>query len=141
MASLMTQSTSIGPSANANWYVPSQFYDLKPLNLSPAQQVRIVPTPPASPNLCIIQEENVNVQCPQRQHSEHQSHSATQTLLIMNMDEPIVPIPTHPQISVTDVQGSEVTLVALSDQSHDSEDSLEAQNLSTMQGEITNSAK
>lgn len=136
MTSSMTQSTSMVPSPNANWYVPAQFYDLKPLNLSPAQQVRIVPTPPASPNLCIIQEENVNVLCPQRLHSEHQTHNATQTLLIMNTDEPIAPVPTHPQISVTDVQGSEVTLVALSDQSHDSEDSLEAQNLSTMQGEI-----
>lgn len=131
----MTQPSSMSPSPNANWYVPAQFYDLKPLNLSPAQPVRIVPTPPASPNLCIIQEENVNVQCQQRLHADHQqSLNTAPTLLIMNTDEPNAPVPNHPQISVTDVQGSEVTLVALSDQSHDSEDSLDAQHLSSMQG-------
>lgn len=132
----MAQSSNMSPSPNANWYVPAQFYDLKPLNLSPAQPVRIVPTPPASPNLCIIQEENVNVQChPRPLPLEHQLHQPTaQTLLLMNAEEMSAPIPLHPQISVTDVQGSEVTLVALSDQSHDSEDSLDAHNLSTMQG-------
>lgn len=116
------------------WYVPAQFYDLKPLNLSPAQPLRIVPTPPASPNLCIIQEENPNV-------SYHGQQVATatnfnQTSPILCSDDANMMPHSHPQISVTDVQGSEVTLVALSDQSHDSEDSLDAQSSMTMQGLI-----
>lgn len=118
------------------WYVPvpAQFYDLKPLNLSPAQPLRIVPTPPASPNLCIIQEENPNV----AYHGQQPVIAANfnQTSPILSGDDASMMPHSHPQISVTDVQGSEVTLVALSDQSHDSEDSLDAQSSMTMQGLI-----
>lgn len=129
------------------WYVPPQFYDLKPLNLSPAQPLRIVPTPPASPNLCIIQEENPNVTYNQGQQlqlqqqqimSANASHAhQTPSAVLNNGDDSNTMLQhSHPQISVTDVQGSEVTLVALSDQSHDSEDSLDAQSSMTMQGLI-----
>lgn len=114
----MTQ-TCTSPGVGSGWFVPAQFYDLKPLNLSPAQQVRIVPTPPSSPNLCIIQEEISN------------STSPSSVATVVHFDD--VPC-SHPQISVTDVQGSEVTLVALSDNSHDSEDSLDAHNPAVMQG-------
>lgn len=113
------------------WYVPAQFYDLKPLNLSPAQPIRIVPTPPASPNLCIIQEE---VQFQQQQQQQLTTVPTNlQSPTTMNGDDLSSQLP-HPQISVTDVQGSEITLVALSDQSQDSEDSLDAQSSITMQG-------
>lgn len=118
------------------WYVPAQFYDLKPLNLSPAQQVvRIVPTPPASPNLCIIQEEISNVVSPQYTSIAPGHILLAAAVAATTTDDNGVPH-CHPQISVTDVQGSEVTLVALSDNSHDSEDSLDAQTQSsmTMQG-------
>lgn len=117
------------------WYVPAQFYDLKPLNLSPAQPLRIVPTPPASPNLCIIQEENPNMSF-QAQQIEANASNFNQISPILNSDDASMMPHSHPQISVTDVQGSEVTLVALSDQSHDSEDSLDAQSSMTMQGLI-----
>lgn len=124
--------------------MPAQFYDLKPLNLSPAQPLRIVPTPPASPNLCIIQEENPNVsyQPVGVAAANHTSNcltsptsAAAAAASICDDDATMMPH-IHPQISVTDVQGSEVTLVALSDQSHDSEDSLDAQSSMTMQGLI-----
>lgn len=59
-----------------------------------------------------------------------------QTSPVLNSDDSNMMQHSHPQISVTDVQGSEVTLVALSDQSHDSEDSLDAQSSMTMQGLI-----
>lgn len=114
----ITQSCT-SPAMGGNWFVPAQFYDLKPLNLSPAQPVRIVPTPPSSPNLCIIQEEISN------------STSPSSLATVAHFDD--APC-SHPQISVTDVQGSEVTLVALSDNSHDSEDSLDAHNPIAMQG-------
>lgn len=52
---------------------------------------------------------------------------------IQNIDDSNMMQHTHPQICITDAQGSEVTLVASCDQSHDSEDSLDAQG-STMQG-------
>lgn len=100
-----------------NWSVPTAaaaaaYYDLKPLNLSPAQPVRIVPTPPASPNLCIIQEENGNGQM---------CHTISTGTPYAGCTGGITP-----QICLTDVQGSEITLVALSsDNSRDSEDSLE----------------
>lgn len=122
------------PSGTA-WYVPASFYDLKPLNLSPAQQVRVVPTPPASPNLCIIQEEL------------HPSHSAssssyssagcsTATIAGAGLNDDLSYVHSHPQICLTDVQGSEITLVALSDSSsRDSDDSLDLQSSSiTLQG-------
>lgn len=101
-----------------NWSVPTatttaaSYYDLKPLNLSPAQPVRVVPTPPASPNLCIIQEENGNGQM---------CHTISTGTPYAGCTGGITP-----QICLTDVQGSEITLVALSsDNSRDSEDSLE----------------
>ncbi|XP_017960836.1 uncharacterized protein LOC108654203 isoform X2 [Drosophila navojoa] len=99
-----------GPS---NWFMPAAaYYDLKPLNLSPAQPVRVVPTPPASPNLCIIQEENGNGQM---------CHTISTGTPYAGCTGGITP-----QICLTDVQGSEITLVALSsDNSRDSEDSLE----------------
>lgn len=121
------------PVGTSGWYVPAQFYDLKPLNLSPAQPLRIVPTPPASPNLCIIQEENPNMSY--QTQSSIDAHYL-QTSPISNIDDTSMMPHSHPQISVTDVQGSEVTLVAHSDQSHDSEDSLDAQSSMTMQGLI-----
>lgn len=91
---------------SAMWYMPAGSY----------YQQRVVPTPPASPNLCIIQEENgqngaTPVNCPQS------------TPTAENIDY----LHSHPQICLTDVQGSEITLVALSDSSHDdSDDSLES---------------
>lgn len=130
-------------SSGTGWYVPAQFYELKPLNLSSAQPIRIVPTPPASPNLCIIQEENPNLQYANLQQQQLAAAAAAtanlnvmQTPSMMNGDDSNMGLHSHPQISVTDVQGSEVTLVALSDQSHDSEDSLDAQSSMTMQGLI-----
>ncbi|XP_017865885.1 PREDICTED: uncharacterized protein LOC108615704 isoform X2 [Drosophila arizonae] len=97
----------------SNWFMPAAaYYDLKPLNLSPAQPVRVVPTPPASPNLCIIQEENGNGQM---------CHTISTGTPYAGCTGGITP-----QICLTDVQGSEITLVALSsDNSRDSEDSLE----------------
>uniref|UniRef100_A0A336MN49 non-specific serine/threonine protein kinase n=2 Tax=Culicoides sonorensis TaxID=179676 RepID=A0A336MN49_CULSO len=93
---------------------PSGFYDMRQLGIN--QTVRLAPSPPTSPNnLCSIQEEN--------------GHTSVCT--------PSPPTPTldylhsHPQICLTDVQGSEITLVALSDSSHDSEDSLEGNNSKT----------
>ncbi|KAM8714187.1 hypothetical protein ACLKA7_014342 [Drosophila subpalustris] len=99
--------------AAPNWFMPTAaYYDLKPLNLSPAQPVRVVPTPPASPNLCIIQEENGNGQM---------CHTISTGTPYAGCTGGITP-----QICLTDVQGSEITLVALSsDNSRDSEDSLE----------------
>lgn len=102
------------------WALPQTFYDMRPLNLSSTgnspqmqqqQQRMMQPTPPTSPsnNLCIIQEEHL---LPQYQMSpcdlSAQHH--------------------HPQICLTDVQGSEITLVALSDSSRDSDDSLDTNN-------------
>lgn len=110
-------------SAGTSWYVPAQFYDLKPLNLLPAaQQVRIVPTPPASPNLCIIQEEN---------SLQHPSISYQSSSFMANDEFPH----SHPQICVTDVQGDEFTLVDHGN-SKDSDDSLDGQSSITLQGLI-----
>lgn len=108
-------------SPGTSWYVPAQFYDLKPLNLLPAQQVRIVPTPPASPNLCIIQEEN-SIQHPSITHQQSSCINDDASFLH-----------SHPQICVTDVQGDEFTLV---DNSKDSDDSLDGQSSITLQGLI-----
>lgn len=117
---------------NAPWYVPANYYDMNPLNLSSAQPIRIVPTPPASPSLCIIQEEHSNMQPmsatvvingPQDQ-LRHISLETTPT-----NDDSQFPHVQHPQICLTDVQGSEITLVGcLSDSSSrggDSDDSLD----------------
>ncbi|GAB0100785.1 Non-specific serine/threonine protein kinase [Sergentomyia squamirostris] len=109
--------------SGAQWYIPGNFYELKPLNLSPVQQLRIIPTPPASPNLCIIQEEN----------SVARVSTDVQISAPVCGDESVLPHP-HPQICLTDVQGSEITLVALSDSSRDSEDSLDIHNSIGLQG-------
>lgn len=134
-SSSSTVAASVAPAVGTGWYVPAQFYDLKPLNLSPAQPLRIVPTPPASPNLCIIQEENPNVSY---QNQPPESVAASNFVQMSPGDDSSMTLHSHPQISVTDfdVQGSEVTLVPHSDQSHDSEDSLDAQSSMTMQGLI-----
>jgi serine/threonine-protein kinase SIK3 len=70
------------------------------------------PTPPTSPsnNLCIIQEE----------HLPHSYQQMSPCDLSAQHH--------HPQICLTDVQGSEITLVALSDSSRDSDDSLDTNN-------------
>lgn len=141
----LTMEASVGTDTAAatnagNWFVPAQFYDLKPLNLSPAQQVRVVPTPPASPNLCIIQEENSNVTTPLYGDKSVGSitlgtvHALNAMSTTATNTDDIAGAYCHPQISVTDVQGSEITLVALSDNSRDSEDSLDAHNSMTMHG-------
>lgn len=124
--------TPRGSVSPQNWFLPpSTYYDLKPLNLSPVQTVRVVTTPPASPNLCIIQEENANLQM---------SHNITTGAPYTACSGGILPTsfmgatyageeavssgqqPIHPQICLTDVQGSEITLVALStENSHDGE--------------------
>ncbi|XP_037947245.1 uncharacterized protein LOC119679130 [Teleopsis dalmanni] len=102
-----------------NWFLPpASYYDLKPLNLSPAQPVRVVTTPPASPNLCIIQEEIANGQmC-------HSISTGTPyagcTGGVMSDESVSACQPAHPQICLTDVQGSEITLVS-SENSHDSD--------------------
>lgn len=121
------QSTGVGP-----WHVPPNYYDMNPLNLSSAQPIRIVPTPPASPSLCIIQEEFSNMQPMSAtvvingppDQLRHISLETTPT-----NDESLFPHVQHPQICLTDVQGSEITLVGcLSDSSSragDSDDSLD----------------
>lgn len=129
--------TPIASLTPQNWFLPvSAYYDLKPLNLSPAQAVRVVTTPPTSPNLCIIQEENATIQM---------SHTITTGTPYVGCTGGITPTPSlgtlpadditstsqqtaaHPQICLTDVQGSEITLVAQSSEiSHDSDcDSVE----------------
>ncbi|XP_065366663.1 uncharacterized protein Sik3 isoform X2 [Calliphora vicina] len=133
-----------------NWFVPSSpYYELKPLNLSPVQPVRVVSTPPSSPNLCIIQEENANGQM---------CHTISTGTPYAGCTGGVTPTPcpenvclgdditspgqqlSHPQICLTDVQGSEITLVALSSEnSGDSDcDSLDhnAMSLMSLQGLI-----
>lgn len=117
---LTMESSCIADMDTAQWGASSgNFYDMRPLNLSsvlPSQvqppTQRIAPTPPTSPNnnLCIIQEEHLPPQ-----YSILQGDIAGQHLH-------------HPQICLTDVQGSEITLVALSDSSRDSDDSLDTNN-------------
>jgi hypothetical protein len=108
-----------------------QWYDMRPLNLSTTcssspstsaqaqqqqqqqQRMMMQATPPTSPsnNLCIIQEEHLPAS------SSHH--------YCIDINAPHH----HPQISLTDVQGSEITLVALSDSSsRDSDDSLDTNN-------------
>lgn len=125
--------TNAANSNAGNWFKPpTSYYDLKPLNLSPAQPLRVVPTPPASPNLCIIQEENANGQMCHTITTGMPYAGCTGGVMMTAMtshdemaNSPCQP--SHPQICLTDVQGSEITLVALSsDNSRDSDcDSLD----------------
>ncbi|XP_067631675.1 uncharacterized protein Sik3 isoform X2 [Eurosta solidaginis] len=123
---------------HVNWMMPQlSCFDLKPLNLSPAQPVRVVPTPPASPNLCIIQEENANGQMYHTITTGTPHASCTGGIINDDMSSPCQP--SHPQICLTDVQGSEITLVALSSEnSRDSDaDSLDPHpSLMSLQGLI-----
>lgn len=127
----------LGSITPQNWFMPSSpYYDLKPLNLSPAQPVRVVSTPPASPNLCIIQEENANGQMCHTISTGTPYAGCTggvtptscveTTTLGEDISSPGQQL-SHPQICLTDVQGSEITLVALSSEnSRDSDcDSLD----------------
>lgn len=122
----LTMESVINSEMDAQWSVSGgNFYDMRPLNLSSTGGVpnqiqqpptRIVaPTPPTSPNnnLCIIQEEN-----PERIPAQY--GLAHGDMIAQHLH--------HPQICLTDVQGSEITLVALSDSSRDSDDSLDTNN-------------
>uniref|UniRef100_A0A182TCC8 KA1 domain-containing protein n=1 Tax=Anopheles maculatus TaxID=74869 RepID=A0A182TCC8_9DIPT len=82
--------------------------------------MRISATPPTSPNnLCIIQEEHSTATAGAAPFKSHSANASPEDLSFQH---------THPQICLTDVQGSEITLVALSDSSHgDSDDSLNCQ--------------
>lgn len=106
---LMNPSTASGP--------PLNYIDMKNFGLLPPQQMRLTATPPTSPNLCIIQEENSNSAFIQG-NAPFKSQSAGASPEDLSFQH------THPQIYLTDVQGSEITLVASSDSSHDSDDSL-----------------
>lgn len=112
----LTMETAVNSDVDAQWSIAGgNFYDMRPLNLSSSAQQPtriIVTTPPTSPNnnLCIIQEEHLPPQY-NLAHSEITSQHLH-----------------HPQICLTDVQGSEITLVALSDSSRDSDDSLDTNN-------------
>ncbi|KAL9921513.1 salt-inducible kinase 3 isoform 2-T12 [Glossina fuscipes fuscipes] len=131
-----------------NWFNPaSAYYDIKPLNLSPAQPVRVVTTPPTSPNLCIIQEENSHGQMCHTISTGTPYAGCTGGITptpttgnVSGDSSPTPNQPSHPQICLTDVQGSEITLVALSpENSRDSDiDAAELQTtpLMSLQGLI-----
>ncbi|XP_053673249.1 uncharacterized protein LOC128723521 [Anopheles nili] len=113
-----------GATTPVNYFDPKNFVLLPPV---PSQAMRIAATPPTSPNnLCIIQEEHSTVGLPSGGLSigggtgaPFKCHSANASPEDLSFQH------THPQICLTDVQGSEITLVALSDSSHgDSDDSL-----------------
>lgn len=116
----LTMESAASAEMESQWNAAGgNFYDMRPLNLSstsatplvqPTQRI-IAPTPPTSPNnnLCIIQEEHLPSQ-----------YSLTHGDMVQHLH--------HPQICLTDVQGSEITLVALSDSSRDSDDSLDTNN-------------
>jgi hypothetical protein len=117
---LTMDSSSNNDMETTQWNIPQNFYDIRPLNLSSTgnssqiqqqQQRMMQPTPPTSPsnNLCIIQEEHLTPQYQVLPCDLSAQHN-------------------HPQISLTDVQGSEITLVALSDSSRGSDDSLDTNN-------------
>ncbi|XP_055532040.1 uncharacterized protein LOC129722550 isoform X1 [Wyeomyia smithii] len=109
-----TMNASIAGSSTHN------YFDMKNFSLMPPQQMRLTATPPTSPNLCIIQEEN-HTAAPFHGGVPYKSQSAGGSPEDLSFQH------THPQICLTDVQGSEITLVALSDSSHDSDDSLNCQ--------------
>lgn len=100
------------------------YYDVnKPLNLSSTQTTARLPsTPPTSPNLCIIQEEIANnsimtptttissLAIPERSLGLSCAAAVTETTITNNSTDQQS---FHPQICLTDVQGSEITLVSL----------------------------
>ncbi|KAM7345928.1 salt-inducible kinase 3 isoform 2-T6 [Cochliomyia hominivorax] len=124
--------TPVGSLTPQNWFIPSSpYYDLKPLNLSPSQPVRVVSTPPASPNLCIIQEENANGQMCHTISTGTPYAGCTGGITptaspeIVNLGDDMISTGqqmSHPQICLTDVQGSEITLVALSSENRNESD-------------------
>lgn len=130
------EDNSMSNYGTSNWYVPPNYYDSRPLNLSPANQVqRIVPTPPTSPNLCIIQEENYMSMQPTSALLTTTTSCDVTTTIPQQPNTQIQDLHPYPQICLTDVQGSEITLVALSDSSsRDSDDSLDGQNTMSFQG-------
>lgn len=126
----MESSVSVCDEMDLNQWPPTNYFDVRPLNLSSnsgsaqqQQQRMLQSTPPTSPsnNLCIIQEEHLP------ESSQYQVCSAE------NAPHH------HPQICLTDVQGSEITLVALSDSSRDSDDSLDTNNSNDTCSRRTNS--
>ncbi|EAU76598.1 AGAP006412-PA [Anopheles gambiae str. PEST] len=109
-----------GATTPVNYFDPKNYGLLPP---PPPQTMRICATPPTSPNnLCIIQEEHptaTGTTAAGGAGTAFKSHSANGSPEDLSFQH------THPQICLTDVQGSEITLVALSDSSHgDSDDSL-----------------
>lgn len=110
-----------GATTPVNYFDPKNYGLLPP---PPPQTMRICATPPTSPNnLCIIQEEHLTAAGTTAAgggaSTAFKSHSASGSPEDLSFQH------THPQICLTDVQGSEITLVALSDSSHgDSDDSL-----------------
>ncbi|XP_019895401.1 uncharacterized protein LOC101900590 isoform X3 [Musca domestica] len=136
--------TPVGSYVSQNWFLPpSTYYDMKPLNLSPAQPIRVVTTPPTSPNLCIIQEENATTQMGHTITTGTPYAGCTGGITptpssgtLSSAEEVVSPgqQPSHPQICLTDVQGSEITLVAQSSQfsNENSSDSSEHHVISLM---------
>uniref|UniRef100_A0A182MLI5 Non-specific serine/threonine protein kinase n=1 Tax=Anopheles culicifacies TaxID=139723 RepID=A0A182MLI5_9DIPT len=106
-----------GATTPVNYFDPKNYGLLPP---PPPQTMRIAATPPTSPNnLCIIQEEHSTAATTTSAFKSHSANASPEDLSFQH---------THPQICLTDVQGSEITLVALSDSSHgDSDDSLNCQ--------------
>ncbi|XP_052873685.1 transcriptional activator MN1 [Anopheles cruzii] len=104
-----------GPTTPVNYFDPKNYALLPP---PPPQTLRISATPPTSPNLCIIQEEHATAAAAVGGPG-FRCHS------VAGSPEDLTFQHTHPQICLTDVQGSEITLVALSDSSRGgSDDSL-----------------
>ncbi|XP_058065966.1 mucin-19 [Anopheles bellator] len=106
-----------GPTTPVNYFDPKNYALLPP---PPPQTLRISATPPTSPNLCIIQEEHATAAAASAVGGPgFRCHS------VAGSPEDLTFQHTHPQICLTDVQGSEITLVALSDSSRGgSDDSL-----------------
>uniref|UniRef100_A0A182NJ75 Non-specific serine/threonine protein kinase n=1 Tax=Anopheles dirus TaxID=7168 RepID=A0A182NJ75_9DIPT len=107
---------SSGATTPVNYFETKNFGGLLPPPTP--QTMRICATPPTSPNnLCIIQEEHPSSAATAAPFKSHSANASPEDLSFQ--------IHAHPQICLTDVQGSEITLVALSDSSRgDSDDSL-----------------
>uniref|UniRef100_A0A182IR27 Non-specific serine/threonine protein kinase n=1 Tax=Anopheles atroparvus TaxID=41427 RepID=A0A182IR27_ANOAO len=112
-----------GPTTPVNYFDSGMVKPFGSLLPPPSPQTMRISacTPPTSPNLCIIQEEHPSAAMAGLPSTvTFRSHSANASPEDLTFQH------THPQICLTDVQGSEITLVALSDSSHggDSDDSL-----------------